>query len=104
MRNQSPPLAPKLNRTFAGENRDYAVSIVSSVCCLAGDPEFLAHRATGGKKSLAAIIARHDTARLFDWLVDAFSYQGIAVATTFSGRCYAYSQHRHSAPKTYTHG
>ena len=67
-----------LNQDFHGGNRDYAVAIVRSVCCLAGDPEFLAHRRTGRQKSLASIIARHDTPRLFDWLVEALSYQGIA--------------------------
>ena len=36
------------------------------------------HRNSGGKHSLTAAIARRDTAALFDWLVEALSYQGIA--------------------------
>ena len=36
------------------------------------------HRNSGGKHSLTAAIERHDTATLFDWLVQALSYQGIA--------------------------
>ena len=63
---------------FRRADREYAVSLVHSVCCLAGDPEFLQNRGTGGKNSLAAAVERHDTARLFDWLVEALSYQGIA--------------------------
>ena len=59
-------------------DRDYAVRLLHSVCCLAGDPEFLARRNSAGKNSLAAAIERHDTAALFDWLVEALSYQGIA--------------------------
>jgi hypothetical protein len=82
MRSDSPALALQLNQNFHGANRDYAVSTVHSVCCLAGDSEFLAHRTSGKNKSLAAAIARHDTARLFDWLVEALSYQGIADRVT----------------------
>src|SRR4029077_16060370 len=67
-----------LNQKFLGVNRDYAVNLVHSVCCLAGDPEFFDHRRTGGKNSLSAAVERHDTPRLFDWLVEALSYQGIA--------------------------
>jgi hypothetical protein len=67
-----------LNQKFRGTNRDYAVNLVHSICCLAGDPEFFDHRRSGGKNSLAACVERHDTARLFDWLVAALSYQGIA--------------------------
>jgi hypothetical protein len=69
---------PTLNEKFRGTDRDYAVNLVHSVCCLAGDPEFIVHRRTGGKNSLAACVERHDTARLFEWLVEALSYQGIA--------------------------
>lgn len=68
------PLAEK----FRGADRDYAVSLVHSVCCLAGDMQFLRRRASRGKQSLAAAVERHDTARLFDFLMEAMSYQGIA--------------------------
>jgi hypothetical protein len=67
-----------LNQKFLGTNRDYAVSLVHRVCCLAGDPKFIVHRRTRGNNSLAAAAERHDTARLFEWLVEALSYQGIA--------------------------
>jgi hypothetical protein len=67
-----------LNQQLPGADRDYAVRLLHSVCCLAGEPEFLMHRTSGGKRSLTAAIERRDTAALFDWLVQALSYQGIA--------------------------
>jgi len=67
-------MPPPLNQKFRGANRDYAVNLVHSVCCLAGDPEFFKIRRAGGKSSLAAAIARHDSARLFEWLIEAMSY------------------------------
>ena len=67
-----------LNQQLPSADRNYAVRLLHSVCCLAGEPEFLMHRNSGGKASLTAAIERHDTAALFDWLVQALSYQGIA--------------------------
>jgi hypothetical protein len=67
-----------LNQQLQSAVGDYAVKLLHSVCCLAGEPEFLAHRNSGAKNSLTAAIERHDTAALFDWLVQALSYQGIA--------------------------
>ena len=59
-------------------DRDYALNLVHRVCCLAADPEFLARRRSGGSNSLTAAIERHDSARIFNWLVQTLSYQGIA--------------------------
>jgi hypothetical protein len=56
---------------------DYPLRLLHSICCLAGDPEFLALPNSCSKHSLAAAIERHDTAVLFDWLMQALSYQGI---------------------------
>ena len=68
-----------MKQQLRSADRDYAVRLLHRVCCLAGEPEFLTHRNSGGaKNSLAAAIERHDTATLFDWLVEALSYQGIA--------------------------
>jgi hypothetical protein len=67
-----------LNQKFLGANRDYAISLVHRVCCLAGNLEFLDRHRSAANKRLAAAIERHDTAPLFDWLVEALSYQGIA--------------------------
>ncbi len=67
-----------LTQKFRGSSRDYAVDLVHTVCCLAGSPEFFDRDRTHGKNGLTAAVERHDTARLFDWLVEALSYQGIA--------------------------
>jgi hypothetical protein len=66
------------NQNLRSADHDYAFNLVHRVCCLAGDPEFLAQRNSHGKNSLTAAIERHDTDALFDWLVEALSYQGIA--------------------------
>ncbi len=66
------------NQKIRSADPDYAIRLVHRVCCLAGNPEFLAARRRGGRNSLAAAIERHDAARIFDWLVQAMSYQGIA--------------------------
>jgi hypothetical protein len=57
---------------------NYPVSLVHRVCCLAGNLEFLDRDASAANQRLAAAIERHDTAALFDWLVETMSYQGIA--------------------------
>ena len=67
-----------LNQQLPSADRDYAVRLLHSVCCLAGESEFLMHRNSGGKHSLTAAIERRDTAALFDWLVQALSFQGIS--------------------------
>jgi hypothetical protein len=67
-----------MNQKRRSADRDYAIRVVHRVCCLAGNPDFLAQRRSGSKNRLAAAIEQHDTASLFDWLVEALSYQGIA--------------------------
>jgi hypothetical protein len=67
-----------MNQQLSGADRDYAVRLLHRVCYLAGDPEILARRRSGGRNSIAAAIERHDSARIFNWLMQAFSYQGIA--------------------------
>jgi hypothetical protein len=58
--------------------REYAVDLVHSICCLAGNPSYVDEirsdlRAIGIVRAISA----HDTPRLFDWLVLKMSYQGI---------------------------
>jgi hypothetical protein len=67
-----------LNQQLRSANCDYPVRLLHRVCCLAGEPEFLARPNSRGKHGLAAAIELHDTAALFNWLVQALSYQGIA--------------------------
>jgi hypothetical protein len=71
-------MSSALNQQLSSADRDYAIRLLHRVCCLAGDSEFLARRRSGGRNSIAAAIERHDSARIFNWLVQAFSYQGIA--------------------------
>jgi hypothetical protein len=71
-------MSSALNQQLSSADRDYAVRLLHRVCCLAGDPKFLARRRSGGRNSIAAAIERHDSARIFNWLVQALSYQGIA--------------------------
>jgi hypothetical protein len=71
-------MSSALNQQFSSTDRDYAVRLLHRVCCLAGDPEFLARRRSGGRNSIVAAIERHDSARIFNWLMQALSYQGIA--------------------------
>jgi hypothetical protein len=70
-------MASALNKNFRGLNRDYAMTLVHTVCCLAGAPELFKRR-IAGRNVLTSAIKRHDTARLFEWLVSAMSYRGIA--------------------------
>ena len=67
-----------MNQQLRSTDRNYPVRLLHRVCCLAGDPEFVAQLNSRGKHSLAAAIERHDTAALFDWLMQALSHQGIA--------------------------
>ena len=77
-----------LKQQLRNADGNYPVKLMHSICCLAGDPEFLAELNSRGKHSLTAAIERHDTAALFDWLVAALSYQGIAdrVAADYMAR------------------
>ena len=71
-------MASALKQQLRSADGDYPVRLLHSICCLAGDPEFLAQLNSGGKHSLAAAIERHDTAALLIRLMQALSCQGIA--------------------------
>ena len=58
---------------------DHAVRVVHSVCCLAGAASLIDDiRADLRAEGIPTAIRRHDTAKLFDWLISALSYQGIS--------------------------
>jgi hypothetical protein len=58
---------------------DHAVRVVHSVCCLAGAAGLIDDiRAELRAEGIPSAIRRHDTATLFDWLMEALSYQGIS--------------------------
>jgi hypothetical protein len=57
----------------------HATTLVQAVCRLAGSPSFIDDVRAGLEDSgVILAVDRHDTATVFDWLVDGLSYQGIA--------------------------
>ena len=65
---------------------DHAVRVIYEVCCLAGSANLIDDlRAELRADGVLGAIRRHDTAALFDWLIAAFSYQGISdrIATDY---------------------
>jgi hypothetical protein len=70
-------------RSLAGRSDGYAYAhrIIHTVCCLAGSASFVddAHDNLVNEGVLGAIEG-HNTPVLFDWMVYAFSFQGIADA------------------------
>src|SRR5689334_6742548 len=65
---------------------EHAVAIIYRVCCLAGAADLIDDiRAELRAERVPTAIRRHDTARVFDWLMAAVSYQGISdqVATNY---------------------
>jgi hypothetical protein len=66
------------SRGSSNPNLAYALKIVHATCCLAGSASYLDDiRADLG---ISRAIRNHDTPVLFDWLVEALSFQGISDA------------------------
>src|SRR5256885_7708580 len=60
-------------------DRAYALSMVHAVCCLAGSTSFVDDQCNELRDAgIVDAIDQHDTPKLFDWLMWAFSFQGIA--------------------------
>src|ERR1700722_18351570 len=61
--------------------------IIHRVCCLAGSTSLIEDVRTQNP-ALATAIRNRDTPRLFNWLIDALSYQGISdqVAAAYIAR------------------
>ena len=73
----APPPQPR-SRTSA---LDHAVRVIYRVCCLAGSTSLLDDiRADLAAEGVRAAIRKRKTALVFDWLIAALSYQGIANA------------------------
>jgi hypothetical protein len=68
---------PKIhNRTTAV---DHAVRVIYRICCLAGSASLIDNiRADLDADGVRAAMKKRDTAAVFDWLMSALSYQGIA--------------------------
>jgi hypothetical protein len=62
-------------------NLAYAVRLVHATCSLAGSSSFLDDvRAELRGRGVIRAVKTHDTPALFDWLIEALSYQGISDA------------------------
>jgi hypothetical protein len=75
--------------THGNPNLNYAVQLVQGVCCLAGQSSYLDDIRTELQDcGVVRAIRDHDTPTLFEWLVQALSYQGIsdAVAAGYMDR------------------
>lgn len=58
-----------------------SISIIRSTCSLGGEENFVQElRSSLQEDGILDAILRHDTRRIFDWLVSTFSYQGISDA------------------------
>ena len=65
--------------THTNADLHYAVELVHATCCLAGSASYLDDvRADLGDCGIIRAITDHDTAVLFDWLVEMLSFQGIS--------------------------
>jgi hypothetical protein len=60
-------------------NVAYAARLVHATCCLAGPASYLDDvRADLRRRGIIRAIRDHDTFALFDWLIEALSFQGIS--------------------------
>src|SRR5476651_1071381 len=77
------PSRAVVNRSLAARSDGcaYAHRIIHTVCCLAGAASFVDDaRDNLVNEGVLGAIEAHNTPVLFDWMVRAFSYQGIADA------------------------
>jgi hypothetical protein len=69
------------SRGSGNPNLAYALKIVHATCCLAGSASYLDDiRADLRDRGISRAVRDHDTPVLFDWLVEALSFQGISDA------------------------
>jgi hypothetical protein len=72
------PKHPKIQNT-QGCAINHAVRLIHAVCGLAGSPTLIEEiRAELRADKVRAAIRNRDTGPVFDWLMAAFSYQGIS--------------------------
>ena len=61
-----------------GAALDHALTLIDSICCLAGDEQLIGNQSNPEIKKLRRAIQEHDTGYLFAQLMEAFSLQGIS--------------------------
>jgi len=65
------------NKSKAAELR-WAIRLVRQICRIAGEPRLIDKLSRDFvKRGVRSAIRRHDTSVLFDWLLEAVSFQGI---------------------------
>ncbi len=68
-----------LDLNLNSADRNYAVNLVRATCRLAGSPSYLDDLRTDLRnRGVAKAVERHDTAAIFDWLVEVLSFQGVS--------------------------
>src|SRR5450759_1002232 len=80
---RKPPSAAVVKRSLTGRGDSYAYAhrIIHTVCCLAGASSFVDDaRDNLVNEGVLGAIETHSTPVLFDWMVRALSFQGIADA------------------------
>ena len=67
---------------------DHATLLIDTICTIAGSDSFPTAADPAPSNRLRSAIADHDTPYLFEWLVEAFSFQGVsdAAATAYMNR------------------
>jgi hypothetical protein len=69
------------------QGQAHALELIHAVCCLAGCPSLIDDvRTELVEAGILDAIEVHDTAKLFDWIVPAFSYLADAIATDYMDR------------------
>jgi len=59
----------------------HASTLVRKICAIAGEPSLIEDiRVEFELNGLSAAVLRHDNQKIYDWLMDVFSYQGVADA------------------------
>src|ERR1019366_7531225 len=80
---RKPPAGAVAKRSLAVRSDGYAYAhrIIHTVCCLAGSSSFVTDAHDNlVNEGVVGGIETHNTPVLFDWMVRAFSFQGIADA------------------------
>ena len=72
------------NRLQHRQARDHALILIDTICLIAGSEDLIGDRRNEPTQQLRAAIANHDTALLFERLLEAFSFQGISDAAATS--------------------
>src|ERR1700730_8870303 len=75
--------------THVNVNLAYAGQLVPATCCLAGSASYLDDVRTDlRRRGVIRAVRDHDTPALFDWLIEALSFQGISdsVASGYMAR------------------